>query len=242
MSNVNEGHRARLRERMKNGGIQGFQDHEILEFLLFQYIPRKDTNKLAHALLNKFGSISGVLDASPKQLMTVKGISETTACNIAVLKEVWHRYNQSRKEKISLAGLASIVKYSQQIVAESYVEKMVVVFVDAATNFIVSEEYYSNNSNSIKVNLKSLISTAVTANAAGVILFHCHVDGSCEPSDADKAFTEKVYITLANLNIVLLEHIIFNNSNEYYSFYKERDLEEFRQRYKINAEKMKYIR
>ncbi len=239
MSNVNEGHRARLRQRMKEEGLHGFQDHEILEILLFQYIPRKDTNKLAHALMNKFGSFAGVLDASPKQLMTVKGISETTACNIAVLKEVWQRYNRSSAEKISLEGLASIVKYSQQIIADSYVEKVVAVFVDSGTNFIVSEEYHSNSDLEVKVSLKSIVSTAVTANAAGVILFHCHVHGPCEPSNADRAFTEKLYVTLANLNIVLLEHIIFNKSQNYYSFYKERDLEEYRQQYKFgkNANK-----
>lgn len=237
MSNVNEGHRARLRERMKNEGLHGFQDHEVLELLLFQYIPRKDTNRLAHALLNKFGSFANVLDASPQQLMTVKGISETTACNIAVLKEVWQRYSRSSAEKISLAGLSSIVKYSQKIIADSYTEKLVAVFVDGSTNFIVSEEYYSDSIQEVKVNLKSLVTAAVTANAAGVILFHCHVDGPCIPSEADKVFTEKLYVTLANINIVLLEHIIFNKSQDYYSFYKERDLEEYRQRYQINVAK-----
>ncbi len=237
MSNVNEGHRARLRERMKNEGLHGFQDHEVLELLLFQYIPRKDTNRLAHALLNKFGSFANVLDASPQQLMTVKGISETTACNIAVLKEVWQRYSRSSAEKISLAGLSSIVKYSQKIIADSYTEKLVAVFVDGSTNFIVSEEYYSDSIQEVKVNLKSLVTAAVTANAAGVILFHCHVDGPCVPSEADKVFTEKLYVTLANINIVLLEHIIFNKSQDYYSFYKERDLEEYRQRYQINVAK-----
>lgn len=237
MSNVNEGHRARLRERMKNEGLHGFQDHEVLELLLFQYIPRKDTNKLAHSLLNKFGSFANVLDASPQQLMTVKGISETTACNIAVLKEVWQRYSRSSAEKISLAGLSSIVKYSQKIIADSYTEKLVAVFVDGSTNFIVSEEYYSDSIQEVKVNLKSLVTAAVTANAAGVILFHCHVDGPCIPSEADKVFTEKLYVTLANINIVLLEHIIFNKSQDYYSFYKERDLEEYRQRYQINVAK-----
>lgn len=235
MSNVNEGHRARLRERMKTEGLHGFQDHEVLELLLFQYIPRKDTNKLAHSLLNKFGSFANVLDASPQQLMTVNGISETTACNLAVLKEVWQRYNKSAAEKISLAGLGSIVKYSQRIMSESYVEKMVVVYVDASTNFIVSEEFNSESTQTVKINLKKIVSSAVTANAAGVILFHCHVNGPCFPSDADKDLTEKLYTTLANLNIVLLEHMIFNKEQEYYSFFKERDLEEYRQRYQQNV-------
>lgn len=235
MENVNKGHRARLRARMQTEGLHGFQDHEVLELLLFQYLPRKDTNKLAHTLLDKFGSFANVLDASPQQLMTVKGISEATACNIAVLKEVWQRYSQSAAQKMSLAGLSSIIKYSQSIIADSYVEKLVAVFVDNSTNFIAREEYCSDSTQEVKVNLKEVVSAAVNANAAGVILFHCHVNGECIPSAADRIFTEKLYVTLANLNVVLLEHIIFNNKQDYYSFFKERDLEEYRQRYQQNT-------
>lgn len=231
MANVNEGHRNRLRNRMMKEGLQGFQDHEVLELLLFQYLPRRDTNKLAHDLINKFGSFANVLDASPEQLMSVKGISETTACNIAMLKEVWQRYRQSSAQKVSLGKLSSIVRYCQKIIADSYVEKLVVVYVDNATNFLVSEEFSSDSMQAVNVDLKNIVSAAVRANAAGVILFHCHVHGVCEPSEADLEFTEKLFVTLANLNMVLLEHIIFNNRNDYYSFYKENRIAELAQKY-----------
>ena len=231
MANVNEGHRNRLRNRMMKEGLQGFQDHEVLELLLFQYLPRRDTNKLAHDLINKFGSFANVLDASPEQLMTVKGISETTACNLAMLKEVWQRYRQSSAQKVSLSKLSSIVRYCQKIISDSYVEKLVVVYVDSATNFLVSEEFSSDKTQSVNVDLKDIVSAAVRANAAGVILFHCHVHGVCQPSEADIDFTEKLFVTLANLNIVLLEHIIFNDKGDYYSFYKENHIAELSQRY-----------
>lgn len=231
MDNVNEGHRSRLRNRMMKEGLSGFQDHEVLELLLFQYLPRRDTNKLAHDLINKFGSFANVLDASPEQLMSVKGISQTTACNLAMLKEVWQRYRQSAAQKLSLSKLSSIVKYSQKIIADSYVEKVVVVYVDNATNFLLSEEFSSDSAQSASVDLKKIISTAVRANAAGVILFHCHVHGVCKPSRDDLEFTEKLFFTLANLNIVLLEHIIFNDSGDYYSFYKENIIAELSKKY-----------
>ena len=123
------------------------------------------------------------------------------------------------------------MRYCQKIIADSYVEKLVVVYVDNSTNFLVSEEYVSDNTQSISVDLKNIVSSAVRANAAGVILFHCHVHGVCQPSEADLAFTEKLFDTLANLNIVLLEHIIFNNHDDYYSFYKENHLTEFANNY-----------
>ena len=109
MANVNQGHRERLRQRMMKEGLQSFQDHEVLELLLFQYLPRKDTNKIAHDLLNKFGSFANVLNASPQQLQQVKGISQVTACNIALLKEVFLRYRASDAVKMSLAGIACVI-------------------------------------------------------------------------------------------------------------------------------------
>ena len=88
MAHVNDGHRQRLRERMQKEGLDGFQDHEILELLLFQSVPRKDTNKLAPTLLARFGSLYNVLNSSPEQLMLVNGVSIVTACNLSMLKEV----------------------------------------------------------------------------------------------------------------------------------------------------------
>lgn len=232
MSNPNEGHRHRLRERMMKDGLQGFQDHEILELLLFQYLPRKDTNKIAHELLNKFGSFANVLDASPKQLMLVDGISEVTACNIAMLKEVWQRYKKSVAESVVLDGLSSIIQYSKLITADYYHEKLVAVYVDNATRFIMSEEFTSNDTQQVSVTVKEIALSAMRANAAGVILFHCHVKGVCKPSDADFAFTEKLYFALASLNVMLLEHIIFNATDDYYSFFHENDIAKIAQKYK----------
>ncbi len=185
MANVNEGHRSRLRSRMMKEGLDGFQDHEVLEMLLFQYLPRKDTNKLAHSLINRFGSFANVLDASAQQLMTVKGVSEVTACNIALLKEVWLRYRRSAAQKMSLAGLSSIIQYSRQLISESYTERLVVVYVDVATNFLVKEEFVSDSTVSLNLDIRKIVTSAVNANASGVILFHCHVKGTCQPSPED---------------------------------------------------------
>lgn len=231
MAHENNGHRARLRERMLKEGLSSFQDHEVLEMLLFQYLPRQDTNKIAHRLLDKFGSFAGVLDASPEKLMMVDGISEVTACNIALLKEVWLRYKKSESTSISLNSLASIIKYAQLLIAESYTEKMVVVYVDQSTNFVYKEEFTSQSADSIDIDIKKIVITATRTNSAGIILFHCHPKGACDPSVADVVFTEKLYFTLASINIMLLEHIIFNASGNYFSFYKEGLIKDFSQKY-----------
>lgn len=231
MAGVNDGHRERLRARMMKEGLSGFADHEILELLLFQSIPRKDTNKLAHTLIDKFGNIHNVINASPQQLMTVKGVSQVTACNIAMLKEVWARCKTIESKKIYLGGMASIIKYCQVIIAQSYVEKLVVVYVDEGTNYLFSEEFTSDRTNCVQLDTKNVIATAVRLNASGIILFHCHVKGKCEPSDADIRFTEKLLFALASLGIVILDHIIFNSSSEYYSFHQSGDLNNITEKY-----------
>ena len=221
MANVNEGHRARLRQRLMREGASGFQDHEILELLLFGSVPRKDTNKLAHTLLNKFGGFSGVLNASPEQLMSVKGVSEVTACNVAILKEVFHRYKIDEQNKSKLKGLASIIKYVQNAISDSFYERLVVVYVDGATTYLQQEEFSSESSQHVNVDIKKIVATAMRINAEGVLLFHCHSSGPCEPSDEDRRYTEKLYFALASVNIALLEHMIFNKNNETYSFHKQ---------------------
>ena len=231
MAHENDGHRTRLRERMMKEGASGFQDHEVLELLLFGSVARKDTNKLAHNLLSKFGGFSGVLNASPEQLMTVTGVSTVTACNIAILKEVFHRYKKDEQDKSQLKGLASIVRYVQSAISDSFYERMVVVYVDASTTFLQEEEFTSDNNQQVNVDIKRIVATAMRINADGVLLFHCHSNGPCEPSEDDKRFTEKLYFALAPMNIALLEHMIFNKSSDYYSFHKQGIMKQLADKY-----------
>ena len=234
MAHENNGHRARLRERMMKEGLNAFQDHEVLELLLFQYLPYKDTNKIAHKLLNKFGGFDGVLDADPDQLMTVEGISKVTACNLAVLKEVFARYRRSSVQKVNLGSIEAIIKYAHTMVEDATREKVVVVYLDHATNFKYSEEFTSGKVDKVNVDAKQIVSTALRVNAGGVILFHCHVNGVCKPSIADKEFTKQLFVALASVEVVLLEHIIFNGSEDYFSFFKEGLIKELSNKYKEN--------
>lgn len=237
MTHVNDGHRQRLRERMLKEGLEGFKDHELLELLLFQSVPRKDTNKLAHTLLNSFGSLYNVLNAQPDELMLVKGISEVTACNLAMLKEVWRRYKrgEKEKEKQDLTDVTDIMKYARLMIAESYAERVVVVYVDRGTKFLFSEEYVADtDTQKVHLDVKKIVATAVRLKAGGVMVFHCHTEGDCKPSRSDMRFTQKLIYALSGLEIVLLEHLIFAPEGEYYSFYHEGDIERILNEYNSN--------
>ncbi len=94
--NVHEGHRKRLKSRFLEEGLDGFDDHQVLELLLFFSIPQKNTNVLAHELIEKYGSLSGVLEADPKDLITNKGIGENSAALISLIPALSRRYLKDR--------------------------------------------------------------------------------------------------------------------------------------------------
>ena len=92
-----EGHRARMKARFLKEGFQNFADHEIMEFLLYYAMPRKDTNEIAHALIERFGSLSAVFDAPYEELMEIKGIKEHSATLIKLIPALARRYSVETK-------------------------------------------------------------------------------------------------------------------------------------------------
>lgn len=221
MSQHNDGHRERLRQRMLKEGLKSFQDHEVLELLLFQSIPRKDTNKLAHALLDKFGSIYNILNAPPEQLMTVDGISQVTACNLSMLKEVLQRYIHGQIGRKKFVGVNSIIEFARMLISNAYVEQLVVVYVDNTTTHLHHEIFSSNSTERVNVDIKKIAATAMRVGATGVVLAHCHPNGELGASDADVKFTRNLFFALGSLDVLILDHIIFNGSNDYFSMYNE---------------------
>ena len=177
MSQHNDGHRERLRERMLKEGLGSFQDHEILELLLFQYIPRKDTNKIAHDLLDQFGSIYNILNAPPQQLMTVEGVSKMTACNLSMLKEVLQRYTRGQSSRKKFVGVQSMIDFAKLLIANCYVEQLVIVFVDNTTTYLHHEIYTSNDTQRVTIDIKKVVATAMRVGATGVVIAHCHPNG-----------------------------------------------------------------
>lgn len=219
MSKGNDGHRERLRQRMLQEGLQSFHDHEILELLLFQSIPRKDTNKIAHDLIDGFGNLYNVLNATPERLMTVDGVSHITACNLSMLKEVFQRYNQSKIKRQKFTGISQIIEFSRTLISNAYVEQLIIVYVDPSTTYLHHEIYCSNHPEHVDVDIKKIVATTVRVGANAVVIAHCHPNGEIEPSEPDIRFTRNLFFALGSLDILVLDHIIFNGSEQYFSMY-----------------------
>ena len=104
MENLHEGHRKRMKERFIKSGLDDFAPHNILELLLFYSIPRGDTNPVAHRLIDTFGSLSGVFDATPEELAKVDGVGENSAILISMIPQIARKYLEDKADTANIVG------------------------------------------------------------------------------------------------------------------------------------------
>lgn len=224
VKHVNAGHRDRMRRRFREESLDNFADHEILEMLLYYCIPRRDTNGLAHRLLDAFdGSFSAVLDASCEELMQIAGLSENTAVLFSMLPQVFRRYRESMEmhncPKLcddAAAGAYFIPKYIGRIK-----ETAMMVCLDSQCRVLSTQILTEGTVDSTSVSIRRIAEIALRYNAFGVMLAHNHPGGQPLPSRADIVLTQEIARGLEVLSIHLVDHIIIAGEN-YASMSKHR--------------------
>ncbi len=223
---VHEGHRARMRDRILKDGIESLQSHEVLEYVLYAFVPRKDTNEIAHELIEKFGTFSGVLDADYEQLMTVKGISEVTATFLTSLKGIFGYYQLDKaKAKKKVDTLKKVVDYMQGLIGYETKEKAYLLLTNNQSELITTKLLSSGTVDQVGIHVREISELALRYKATNVILCHNHPSGNVSPSVDDVGLTRSIYTALRMINIRLLDHIIISG-NEYYSMKFAGDLNE----------------
>jgi DNA repair protein RadC len=218
MNHPHKGHRERLRKRFLDNGLDSLADHEVLELLLFQYLPYRDTNELAHALINKFGSLANVLDAKPEQLIAVKGISQVTAVNLSLLRQIYFRCQRSYVQDKALTKLDEVLHYAYTMLTASDFERSLAVYLDAGGKVVNKRAYCSQNDTGVQMTVKSIVSEALSLSATAVMICHGHTKSVTKPSQADIDFTHQLQTTLSGVGISLIDHAIFNARGEIFSF------------------------
>jgi len=220
MNHPHKGHRERLRKRYLESGLDSFADHEVLELLLFQYLPYRDTNEIAHALLNKFGNLANVLDATADQLATVKGISTVTAVNLSMLKQVFFRCQRSYLQEKPQSRLGDVLHYAFVTLTSGDFERSIAIYLDAAGKVVNKKEYCSQNDFGVQLSIKQVVADALSLSANSVMLCHGHVKSNTLPSKADVEFTQQLQSTLSGVGVNFVDHAIFNARGEVFSFRK----------------------
>ena len=206
---VHDGHRARKRQQLLKSGPDSFADHEVLELLLYYAIPRRDTNPIAHRLLERFGSLDGVLSAPPEALMEVEGVGPGAAVLLCLVRDAENRSRRGReKPPVILRSVEEAGRFLMGQMEGEICEVMLQVCLDGKGKLLQLRKVAGGGPTSAEVNLRTITANAIYCGASGVILAHNHPSGLALPSREDMVATRQIQQVLGNLGIRLVDHII----------------------------------
>jgi DNA repair protein RadC len=197
-----------------------FNEHEIIELLLTLSIPRKDVKTIAKTLLKTFGSIKGIFDASIDDLVQIKGIGESTAVALKVIRASNSLYLQEQLEWQPIFNSTDkVFTLWQNRLSNLTIEVLEVAYLDSALRLMKNgiERLETGTIAATVVYPRKVPEAALRRGARAVILAHNHPTGSAEPSDSDERSTRTLKIALQYLDITLVDHIIIA-SNGTFSF------------------------
>ncbi|MBQ6164482.1 MAG: RadC family protein [Clostridia bacterium] len=211
------GHRDRLRDELLTNGVERMKDYEILEFLLFYCIPRKDTRPIARRLLNKFGSLSAVLDAKENELAEVEGIGKNSAALLTLFPSIAGRYLADRKKdkKTALSSAKELADYLSDFFIGKRTECFYVLCMDGDRRPIRCELLNEGEEYNVIVNVRRLGLIVAETKAAFVVVAHNHPMASSAPSAADVELTQKIADIVNALGARLTDHLIFGSDDEF---------------------------
>lgn len=207
--NIHKDHRQRVRERYFKEGIDSMAEHNIVEFLLFFGIPFKDTNGIAHELIEKFGDLSGILEAPVEELMRVEGIGENAAALISLTHDIAERYHEKKlQDTVSSAEETSFSEFLSVKYAGETKEKVYLLCIDAKGKIQHCVKICDGSPDSAYLDTRMVVETVVRFDSKTVILAHNHPNGFAVPSSADVETTKSLIPVLRAINVNLADHII----------------------------------
>lgn len=200
----------RPREKLLAMGSQTLTDAELLAVMLGTGLPGQNVLQLAHALLEHFYGLAGLLQASPADLRAAKGLggSARRAQLLAVL-ELSRRVLLQKMRKRDVMNNPDTVKQFLQLQMGAYPQEVfAVVFMDAQYRLLSFQEMFKGTLNQTSVYPREVVKLALEQGAAAVILAHNHPSGDVRPSAADSTLTRTLQTALSMVDVKVLDHII----------------------------------
>ncbi len=211
---IHSGHRERVKNKFLKDGLDGFESHAILELLLYYGIPLKDTNPIGHALLQKFGSLSGVFDAPYEELIKVDGVGKSAATLIKLIPQLCRRYQENLdKDKNWIFSYEEAGKLLINKFIGRTDEVIVLMLLDSRNRMIYCDVINEGTVTTANIYVKKIVKLAVQYNAAYAILSHNHPSGDCMPSKQDLNSTMWIYEALKIVEVKLIDHVIVSGKD-----------------------------
>lgn len=206
---IHTDHRQRVKNRFLKEGLENFDDLHILELMLFYCVPRRDTNVLAHNLLNRFGTLPKVMDATPEQLKQVDGIGEGAATFVKFLREFARVCEIRRNQDVQIINShADIQRCLLSVLNHQRNETVYILCMDAKRKVLCIEKVGEGSVNSANVPVRRIVEIALAYNATSVILAHNHPGGLAIPSPDDVTATQYVARALRAVEVELADHVV----------------------------------
>ncbi len=206
---IHSGHRDRLRRQFERAGIDSLSDVQVIELLLFYAIPRRDTNPIAHRLLDRFGSLSGVFEAPIAELCQIEGVGKNAAMLLSLVPQSARRYliDRARVETV----LDTTEKAGRYLLPFFHGERDEVVYLlclDAKCKVLDCRLLFRGSVNTAGVSVRKIVEAALAYNATSVVLAHNHTSGIALPSAEDEQTTRRLRAALDAVGILLADHIV----------------------------------
>jgi DNA repair protein RadC len=207
------GHRERLRERFRDGGADALPDYELLELLLFNAIPRADVKPLAKALIQRFGSFTEVLAATPERLKEVQGVGEGVVTQLKIVHAAGLRLIKGEiRRRTLLSSWTAVLDYCRAAMAFAEREQFRILFLDKKNGLIADEVQGEGTVDHTPVYPREVIKRALELSASAIILVHNHPSGDPTPSTADIDMTRRLIEAGDKLSIKVHDHIIIGRN------------------------------
>jgi len=204
-----KGHRGRLRRRFSERGFDGFHDYEVLELLLTYAIPRVDVKPIAKRLLDIFGTLAGVFDASAAELAQTEGVGEKGAVFLTLIRQVEIRYLASDLPGKKVFDRPEKVKaHLRMLVQGRGMECFGAVFTDQQHRHVATQILFEGTVDRTAIYPRNLVKRALELDAKGLILFHNHPGGTARASQEDIDLTRRMAEACSPLDIKILDHFL----------------------------------
>lgn len=203
------GHRARLRKRLMTGGEDALADHEVIEYLLMVARPRIDTKPIARSLIQRFGSLAGVLNADPQALALHPNMGETSAAALRIVAVAARRLARTVvREQPVLSNWQALLDYLHIDMAHLNVERVRVLYLNTQNMLILDHLVGDGTLDESPIYTREVVKKGLDLGAAAMILVHNHPSGSPKPSRADIQVTQKITEAAHLMGMTVHDHIV----------------------------------
>ena len=237
---MHEGHRKRMYEKLENGAH--LYDHELLEILLFNAIPRKNTNPIAHSLIQTFGSLAGVFKADVDELMSVEGVGENVAVYIKFVGECMYRTSPTNVGFALLKSQKDIADFVTMRLRGKSAEVVEFYFLDKTGKVVSIHPFTCDDAHRVDIATKKISAVFAASRPHSVIIAHNHPRGEAAPSENDNLFTKEMQVICSLNEVNLQDHCIYGANGEIYSYFRSGEIDNIKRNYTFKNILDEYIK